>query len=184
MSERRQCRDGVRATQVPPPASGRRWGSTSTNSEDDDLYGSTLILERSALYKKAEGKLMEALRIREDGNGSHLDVAQVAVSLGSLTVEMAIFDAARAFFDLALRNYTFDESADAHPRAVRSRRPVVQRRLHAVEATRVHQTRSWVVFLLSLRPFGPNRDAPRRSKKRATQRRTTPASRPRSCRLA
>ena len=26
---------------------------------------------------------MEALRIREDGNGSHLDVAQVAVSLGS-----------------------------------------------------------------------------------------------------
>ena len=28
---------------------------------------------------------------------------------------------------------------------VRSRRPVVLRRLHAVDATRVHQTRSWVV---------------------------------------
>ena len=28
---------------------------------------------------------------------------------------------------------------------VRSRRPVVWRRLHAIDATRVHQTRSWVV---------------------------------------
>ena len=29
---------------------------------------------------------------------------------------------------------------------VRTRRPVVWRRLHAVDATRVHQTRSWVVY--------------------------------------
>ena len=40
---------------------------------------------------------------------------------------------------------------------VRSRRPVVLRRLHAVDATRVHQTRSWVVSFSSLRPFGPRR---------------------------
>ena len=43
-----------------------------------------------------------------------------------------------------------------------SRRPAVLRRLHAIDATRVHQTRSWVVYFSSLRPFGPNRDAPRR----------------------
>ena len=35
------------------------------------------------------------------------------------------------------------------------------RRLHAIDATRVHQTRSWVVFFRFLRPFG-HRDAPRR----------------------
>ena len=95
----------------------RRWGSASTNSEDDDLYGSTLILDRSALYKKPKGSSWRLFGFGKMATGSHLDVAQVAVSLGSLTVEMAIFDAARAFFDLALRNYTLDESADAHPRA-------------------------------------------------------------------
>ena len=38
---------------------------------------------------------------------------------------------------------------------VRSRRPAVLRCLHAVDATRVHQTRSWVVSFSILRPFGP-----------------------------
>ena len=37
----------------------------------------------------------------------------------------------------------------------RSRRPAVLRRLHAIDATRVHQTRSWVVCFSILRPFGP-----------------------------
>ena len=47
--------------------------------------------------------------------------------------------------------------------AVRSRRPAVLRRLHAIDATRVHQTRSWVVSFSSLRPFGLSREiAPRR----------------------
>jgi serine/threonine protein kinase len=40
----------------------------------------------------------------------------------------------------------------------RSRRPAVLRRLHAVDATRVHQTRSWVVYFFILRPFGPRRE--------------------------
>ena len=40
---------------------------------------------------------------------------------------------------------------------VRSRRPAVLRCLHAIDATRVHQTRSWVVSFSSLRPFGPSR---------------------------
>ena len=33
---------------------------------------------------------------------------------------------------------------------------------HFINTTRVHQTRSWLVYFSSLRPFGPNRDAPRR----------------------
>ena len=33
----------------------------------------------------------------------------------------------------------------------------VLRRLHAIDATRVHQTRSWVVSFLILGPFGPRR---------------------------
>ena len=45
----------------------------------------------------------------------------------------------------------------------RARRFEVLRCLHFVDVTRVHQTRSWVVSFSSLRPFGPNRDAPRRS---------------------
>ena len=38
---------------------------------------------------------------------------------------------------------------------VRSRRPAVLGCLHAIDATRVHQTRSWVVSFPTLRPFGP-----------------------------
>ena len=38
---------------------------------------------------------------------------------------------------------------------VRSRRPAVLRRLHAIDATRVHLTMTWVVSFSSLRPFGP-----------------------------
>ena len=47
----------------------------------------------------------------------------------------------------------------------RSRRFGVLRRLHAIAATRVHQTRSWVVSFWISGPFG-HRDAPRR--RRAT----------------
>ena len=41
---------------------------------------------------------------------------------------------------------------------VRSRRPAVLRRLHAIDATRVHLTMPWVVSISSLRPFGPRRE--------------------------
>ena len=34
----------------------------------------------------------------------------------------------------------------------------VLRCLHAIDATRFHQTRSWVVYFLILRPFGPSRE--------------------------
>ena len=40
---------------------------------------------------------------------------------------------------------------------VRPRRPVVWRRLHAVDATRVHLTMKWVVSFSILGPFGPRR---------------------------
>ncbi len=39
--------------------------------------------------------------------------------------------------------------------SVRSRRPAVLRRLHAIDATRVHLTMTWVVSFVILRPFGP-----------------------------
>ena len=42
-----------------------------------------------------------------------------------------------------------------HLQPVRSRRPVVWRRLHAIDATRVHLTMTWVVSFSILRPFGP-----------------------------
>ena len=45
--------------------------------------------------------------------------------------------------------------AHGKPLAVRSRRPAVPRCLHAIDATCVHQTRSWVVSFSILRPFGP-----------------------------
>ena len=52
----------------------------------------------------------------------------------------------------------------------RSRRPVVWRRLHAIDATRVHQTRSWVVYFSNLRPFGLSREiAPRRRWRRCAR---------------
>ena len=38
---------------------------------------------------------------------------------------------------------------------MRSRRPAVLRRLHAIDATRVHLTMPGVVSFSSLRPFGP-----------------------------
>jgi len=42
---------------------------------------------------------------------------------------------------------------------VRSRRPAVLQCLHAIDATRVHQTRPWVVSFSILGPFGPRRGA-------------------------
>jgi len=52
---------------------------------------------------------------------------------------------------------TFDTDSAGFKALVRSRRPAVLRRLHAIDATRVHQTRSGVVSFLLKRPFGPRR---------------------------
>ena len=53
------------------------------------------------------------------------------------------------------------QDGDALNIEARSRRPVVWRRLHFLNTTRVHLTMKWVVSLPNLRPFG-DRDAPRR----------------------
>ena len=62
---------------------------------------------------------------------------------------------------------------------VRSRRPVVWRRLHAIDARRVHLLMKWVVSVSILRPFG--RDAPRRSTRPSTRQLTPSASGVDSC---
>ena len=56
--------------------------------------------------------------------------------------------------------YTFQETSGRLKPAnkqVRSRRPTVLRRLHAVDARRLRESRSWVVSFWILRPFGPRR---------------------------
>ena len=65
----------------------------------------------------------------------------------------------------------FDQATNVKVIMARSRRPAVLRRLHAIDATRVHQTRSWVVSFSILRPFGPrrDRDAPRRRRTAPTR---------------
>ena len=84
-------------------------------------------------------------RFDTDGSGE-IDLEEFKVMLKKLKIQMSSAKAVKYF-----------KMCD-----VRSRRPAVLRRLHAIDATRVHQTRSWVVSFSSLRPFGPNRDAPRR----------------------
>ena len=60
-------------------------------------------------------------------------------------------------------------------RAARSRRPAVLRRLHAIDARRLREGRSWVVSFSISGPFGPSRDhdAPRRPRKLLQYRRST-----------
>ena len=52
----------------------------------------------------------------------------------------------------------FDQATNVKVIMARSRRPAVLRRLHAIDATLVHQTRSWVVSFSILRSFGPRRE--------------------------
>ena len=70
-------------------------------------------------------------------------------ALGADLISFNHFDYVRHFLNACMR--------------VRSRRPVVLWCLHFIHTTRVHLTMTWVVSFLILRPFGPNRDAPRRS---------------------
>ena len=48
------------------------------------------------------------------------------------------------------------DGPEAHD-TVRSRRPVVWRRLHAIFMNRLQERRSWVVSFPIMRPFGPSR---------------------------
>ena len=72
---------------------------------------------------------------------------------------------ARAFAPLSVQRRAFTKMSAApigvmvtveiEEARVRMRRPVVWRRFHAVDTTRVHQTRSWLVSFWISRPFGP-----------------------------
>ena len=77
-------------------------------------------------------------RFDTDGSGE-IDLEEFKVMLKKLKIQMSSAKAVKYF-----------KMCD-----VRSRRPAVLRRLHAIDATRLHQTRSWVVSFSSLRPFGP-----------------------------
>ena len=69
-------------------------------------------------------------------------------ALGADLISFNHFDYVRHFLNACMR--------------VRSRRFEVLRCLHAIDATRVHLTMTWVVSFWILSEFGPNRDAPRR----------------------
>ena len=62
---------------------------------------------------------------------------------------------------------------------VLAQRPAVLRRLHAIDARRLYETRSWVFFFSILSRFGPRRDGvvPRRTR-RSSSSRTAARARP------
>ena len=69
-------------------------------------------------------------------------------ALGADLISFNHFDYVRHFLNACMR--------------VRSRRFEVLRCLHFIQTTRVHLKMTWVVSFSISRPFGPNRDAPRR----------------------
>ena len=76
-------------------------GSPGPHGEEPDVlsvrFSRILALGKEDLWALAERRLMEAFDIRELEGGSNLDVAQVAVSLGSLAVDTGRVEAARAY---------------------------------------------------------------------------------------
>jgi len=62
---------------------------------------------------------------------------------------------ARAEIPQAMRD---EIEAEMATKRVRSRRPAVLRCLHAIDARRLQEARSWVVSFWILRPFGPSRE--------------------------
>ena len=115
---------------------GTRRNQQQQEEEDDDDDG----IDWSKMPPEEVFK-----RFDTDGSGE-IDLEEFKVMLKKLKIQMSSAKAVKYF-----------KMCD-----VRSRRPAVLRRLQAIDATRVHQTRSWLVSFPILRPFGPNRDAPRR----------------------
>ena len=113
----------------------RRQAAQQEEEEDDDDGIDWSKMPPEEVFK----------RFDTDGSGE-IDLEEFKVMLKKLKIQMSSAKAVKYF-----------KMCD-----VRSRRPAVLRRLQAIDATRVHQTRSWLVSFPILRPFGPNRDAPRR----------------------
>ena len=64
-----------------------------------------------------------------------------------------------------------EEQKTPYQKKVGTRRPAVLRCLHAIDATRIHQTRSWVVYFSNLSCFGP-----RRGRRRGASERESPCA--------
>ena len=69
------------------------------------------------------------------------------------TFKQTLIRTVDGFDEQQYRERYADCELDEHTTEVRSRRPVVWRRLHFLNTTRVHLTMKWVVSLSSLRPF-------------------------------
>ena len=124
-------------------------GSPGPHGEEPDVlsvrFSRILALGKEDLWALAERRLMEAFDIRELEGGSNLDVAQVAVSLGSLAVDTGRVEAARAYgaparTSLARRSRLFAPRNFARPyiptttttQVLRTRSTVLYRRRHVV----------------------------------------------------
>ena len=108
---------------------GTRRQAAQQEEEDDDDDG----IDWSKMPPEEVFK-----RFDTDGSGE-IDLEEFKVMLKKLKIQMSSAKAVKYF-----------KMCD-----VRSRRPAVLRRRHAVDAIRVHQTRSWVVSFSNSRPFGP-----------------------------
>ena len=85
------------------------------------------------------------------------DTCPEALASGIVDVVVAFFRD-RCLFENngeALADLQADDDSDREVNEeVRSRRPALLRRLHVIDATRVHLTMKWLVSVSILRPFG------------------------------
>ena len=113
------------------------------------ITGGSERYEDRGIIPRALSMIFQAFRERSDCSWSaHVSYMEIYNEQGFDLLNES--SGAKALQDLPRVRMMEDEHG---PR----RRPVVQRRLHAIDATRIHQTRSWVVSFLILRPFGPRR---------------------------
>ena len=117
-----------------------------------------------AIVRSGSPRAKEAVELRDHILGATPVFVAALHAHRKACRELAIYGRA----DLSSKPSMHDEFRKVSAEEVRSRRPAVLRCLHAIDATRVRQTRSWVVSFPILGPFGPrratsDRDAPRRS---------------------
>ena len=126
-----------------------------------------LLLQMSADRKKVAELEADILKRLSEAQGNILDdedlintlaeSKKVSIMIGkrmeaAVVTKQEIDEAREAYRTVATRgSIIYFVIADM----ARTRRPVVWRRLHAIDATRVHLTMKWVVSFLILRPFGP-----------------------------
>ena len=134
-------------------------------ADEDRPLGKPLSLEEDVTVKE-EGSFFRGaslVKALEIPNNEDADVAKAcAVVLDPHRPPAVMADVESVIQALKARTPSWRSCVAAANLAARSRRPVVWRRLHFIQTTRVHLTMTWVVSLSNLSEFGPNRDAPRR----------------------